>query len=183
MAQNRGWWGHTVFDWLAGNSHTQTTERLLSDSLRCVVKANRHCHHRQLSSELRAVIFQSPSVEQAHPADKGARGQEGDHWGQLLRLFPPPLGSIKANYCGNGEKHQKKGKQGYSLNSYHLSLFSGKSNSGGDRNWDWSSGWKPFHGGGFFWAGNHMLTQLTRCSRSRCWLAGDCLLQFPTCFF
>ena len=70
--------------------------------------------------------------------------------------------------------------------SWQIFLFPFRiQNSGGDRNWDWSSGWKPFHGGGFFWAGNdnHMLTQLTRCSRSRCWLAGDCWLQFPTCFF
>ena len=35
-----------------------------------------------------------------------------------MRLFPPPLGSIKANYCGNVEEHQKKGKQGYSLNTF-----------------------------------------------------------------
>ena len=63
MAQNRGSWGHTVFDRAASSlSHTQTAERLLSDSLRCVVKANRHCHHRKLSSELRAVIFQSPRL-------------------------------------------------------------------------------------------------------------------------
>ena len=70
--------------------------------------------------------------------------------------------------------------------SWQIFLFPFRiQNSGGDRNWDWSSGWKPFHWGGFIWAGNdnHMLTQLTRCSRSRCWLAGDCWLQFLTCFF